>query len=97
MKKSRFLKKGHPTVFRNIQRMLHTVVYFCDAGKPYQKGLVEQTNGLLRRYLPRSTDARTLTQKEVYKYATRLNNMRRVSLKGRNAREIYACPVLELI
>ncbi len=38
--------------FRNIQRMLHTVVYFCDAGKPYQKGLVEQTNGLLRRYLP---------------------------------------------
>ncbi len=76
--------------FRDMQRILHTVFYFCDAGKPYQKGLVEQTNGILRKYLPRNTDARSLTQKDVYKYAARLNSMHRVSLNGRTASEVYA-------
>ena len=80
-----------------MQRMLNTVFYFCDAGKPYQKGLVEQTNGVLRKYLPLNTDARTLTQKDVCKYAAKLNNMHRVSLNGRTAREVYTCPNLRLI
>ena len=80
--------------YKNCQRILNTVVYQCDAGKPYQKGLVEQTNGILRKYLSRKTDARTLRQKDVYKYGAMLNSMRRVSLNGRSAREVYARPDL---
>ena len=37
-------------------------VYFCDPKSPWQRGSNENTNGLLRQYLPRRLDFRTLTQ-----------------------------------
>ena len=37
-------------------------VYFCDPKSPWQRGSNENTNGLLRQYLPRTLDFRTLTQ-----------------------------------
>jgi hypothetical protein len=37
-------------------------VFFCDPKSPWQRGSNENTNGLLRQYLPRTLDFRTLTQ-----------------------------------
>ncbi len=37
-------------------------VYFCDPRSPWQRGSNENTNRLLRQYLPRTLDFRTLTQ-----------------------------------
>ena len=37
-------------------------VYLCDPKSPWQRGGNENTNGLLRQYLPRRLDFRTLTQ-----------------------------------
>ncbi len=64
------------------QRMLHTVVYSCDPGKAYQKGLVEQTNAILDKVC---TIAPLLMQKDIYRL---LNNMHRVSWNGRMARSL---------
>jgi transposase, IS30 family len=36
-------------------------VYFCDPHRPWQRGSNENTNGLLRQYLPRSADFRAVT------------------------------------
>lgn len=39
-----------------LEKAFGSAVYFTDAYSPWQKGTVEQTNGLLRRYLPKGFD-----------------------------------------
>ena len=44
-------------------------VYFCDPKSPWQRGSGnENTNGLLRQYLPRRLDYRTLTQSRLRRH-----------------------------
>ena len=48
-------------------------VYFCDPRSPWQRGSNENTNRLLRQYLPRSMDLSTVTQAELDTIAEQLN------------------------
>ncbi len=55
-------------------------VYFCDPKSPWQRVSNENTNGLLRQYLPRRVDFRTLTQDDFDAIAQELNERPRQTL-----------------
>lgn len=54
--------------------------FFCDAYCSWQKGGVENLNGLIRQYLPKGTDFSKLTEKQISAIQEKLNNRPRKSL-----------------
>lgn len=65
-------------------------VYFCDPYSSWQKGSVEQVIGLIRRYIPKGTDLRTVTPEQVKVIQDRLNNRPRKVLGFRTPAEVFS-------
>ncbi|MBC8499058.1 MAG: IS30 family transposase [Candidatus Atribacteria bacterium] len=64
--------------------------YFCDPYCSWQKGLVEQINGLIRQYLPRHINMNKITQDQIYEIQEKINNRPRKSLNYRTPNQVYS-------
>ena len=67
----------------------HVHVYFCDPQSPWQRGSNENTNGLLRQYLPTAADLSGYSQAQLDAIALRLNTRPRMTLE-------YQTPAVKL-
>jgi IS30 family transposase len=64
-----------------ISEKLSADVYFAHPYSSWERGLNENTNGLLRQYFPKNTDLKRVTQLEVRRAVKRLNSRPRKNLE----------------
>lgn len=57
-----------------VSRTLNAPFFFCHPYHSWEKGSVENRNGVVRRYLPRGTDLDTVSQEELDDIAWEINN-----------------------
>jgi IS30 family transposase len=72
-----------------IKEELGTDIYFADPYAAYQRGTNENTNGLIRRYLPKGMSFKDLTQRQLDAIVDRLNNRPRKCLGYRTPNEVF--------
>ena len=73
-----------------ISKQLSADFYFCHPYHSWEKGTVENRNGVIRRFLPRSTDLTTWTQDELDEIADDINNTPMKCLDFQTPNEIYS-------
>ncbi|XXK57560.1 IS30 family transposase [Psychrobium sp. nBUS_13] len=71
-------------------------VYFADPYCSWQRGLNENTNGLLRQYWPKSTDFKKVEQSEVKAVIVKLNDRPRKKLNYKTPAQLMAEHMAEI-
>ena len=74
--------------FKTIEVELGMTVYFANPHSPWERGLNENTNGLLRDWLPKGSDFSKVTKTRLAQIQKMLNNRPRECLNYRTPLEV---------
>lgn len=84
---------GEAATHFNLQKDFDLQTFFCDTYSSWQKGGVENLNGLIRQYLPKRTDISKFTDLQIYEIQEKLNNRPRKTLNYFTPNQALACEV----
>ena len=73
----------------SVANALRIKVYFADPYCSWQRGLNENTNGLIRQYVPKGSDIRVLTEEQIEHIMNKLNNRPRKTLGYLTPNEVF--------
>ncbi len=73
----------------HINDQLNTNSYFCNPYHSWEKGSVENVNGLIRRFLPKKTDFAKITHKRIKEIEFLLNNRPRKCLNFKTPAQVF--------
>ena len=74
---------------KNIADKLNADFYFAHPYASWERGLNENTNGLIRQYFPKGSDFTTITQKEINQTMDKLNNRPRKCLGMKTPNQVF--------
>lgn len=72
-----------------IEYFTKMTVYFAHAHCPWERGTNENTNGLLRQFIPKGTSLDQVTEKDLQHYVSLLNNRPRKRLNYQTPYEVF--------
>ena len=72
-----------------IAKGLEADIYFAHPYASWERGINENTNGLIRQYFPKGTDFSTVSDKQVQFVMDRLNSRPRATRGGRSPNELF--------
>lgn len=80
-----------------IGRGLSAAIYFAHPYASWERGINENTNGLIRQYFPKGTDFNKVTEKQIRQVMDRLNNRPRKTRGGRSPNELFMGQRVDLL
>lgn len=80
---------GENSLFERLEKRLGILCYFCDPYASWQRGTVENANGLLRRHFPKGTDFKNVTQQQLNAVQNKYNNRPMKCLRARTPAEVF--------
>lgn len=75
--------------YKKLEAVRPTRFYFATPHHSWERGTNENTNGLIRQYLPKRTSMEHLTQRDCTRIATKLNQRPRKCLDFRTPEDCY--------